>query len=272
MKPGDDCVDDVRAHDPESSPVSDPLATDPLATDPVGVLGDPDRAAGSFIFTVEHGGNALFGVPATATDRALLDDHWGWDPGAAAVTAGLVEALDGVAVVARFTRLLVDPNRALDSPSLIVPDCEGVPVSFNRGLTAEDRAARVRDLYGRYHDTLHHVTRRRLARGPARLVSMHSFTPVWRGVARPMELGVLFDRYAAHAAAVADALSRQGFVVALNAPYSGLDGMIHSVRRHGTAADVPYLEMEIRQDLVRDAAGVARVTAALREGLRAFAP
>lgn len=240
---------------------------------PVRIVGDPLKADGPFVFTCEHASNRLVGVEATAADRALVDDHWGFDRGIAPVTEALARALDCVAVLSDFSRLLVDPNRAIDSPTLVVERCGEVPVSFNQGLAPADIRHRIETLYAPYHGTVDRVCRARLARGPAHLVSMHSYTADFLGQPRPMEVGVLFDEYEAEAEALGAALEQQGFVVALNEPYSGKAGAFtYSIMKHGQAHGVPFIELEVRNDLIETAEQQAEVAARIGKALMVFAP
>jgi len=240
---------------------------------PFRIIGDPTRADGPFIFTCEHASNRLIGVEATPGDRRLLDDHWGYDRGIAPVTEALARALDSVAVLSDFSRLLVDPNRSIDSPTLVVERCGEVPVSFNQGLDKAAIRHRIEALYAPFHGAIDRVARARLDRGVARLVSMHSYTADFLGQARAMEIGVLFDAYAAEAEALAEALDGEGFIVALNAPYSGKAGAFtYSVMKHGQAHGVPFVELEVRNDLLATAEQQADVAARIGRALGAFAP
>lgn len=240
---------------------------------PVRVIGDPDAAPGPFLFTCEHASNRLIGVEPEPGDRALLDDHWGHDIGAGPLTEALAHRLDSLAVLSDFTRLLVDPNRGLDSPTLVVDRCGDVPVGFNRGLDRATIRRRIETLYAPYHGTVDRVLRARTQRGLTHLVSIHSFTPEYLGERRPMEVGVLFDDYALEANALAVALEAEGFAVALNAPYSGLGGaFVYSIMKHGRAHGVPFVELEVRNDLLRGEAERADVADRIARALVAFAP
>ena len=106
---------------------------------------------------------------------------------------------------------------------------------------------------------------------PFLLLAIHSFTPVYEGQRRAMELGVLFDdRYSLQGQELGRLLAAQGFCVALNEPYSGHDGLIYSVARHGATFSIPYLEIEIRQDLLESMPRIADVTARLDVALTQF--
>ncbi len=240
---------------------------------PFRVIGDPARAAGPFVFTCEHASNRLVGVEATAAERRLLDDHWGYDIGIAPVAEALARELDCVAVLSDFSRLLVDPNRAVASPDLVVERCADLPLSFNQGLDRATIRHRIETLYAPYHGAVDRVARARLARGPAHMVSMHSFTADFLGEKRPMEIGVLFDEHAALAERLAAALADEGFIVALNEPYSGKAGALtYSIMKHGRAHGVPFLEIEVRNDLIRTPAQQVAVALRIGRALDAFAP
>ena len=110
-------------------------------------------------------------------------------------------------------------------------------------------------------------------RGPVHLVSMHSYTADYLGEKRPMEIGVLFDEHEGYAEAIADALAAEGFSVALNAPYSGRTGaFVYSIMRHGRQHGVPFIELEVRQDLLADPASIDGVAQRIGRALTVFAP
>jgi predicted N-formylglutamate amidohydrolase len=116
--------------------------------------------------------------------------------------------------------------------------------------TAERRRRQER-YFDPYHDAIDRTIRARKAVGaPVRLCSIHSFTPLYLGRARPMEVGVLFDEHDEYAWRLEGALAEQGFEAILNAPYSGREGMMYAAQRHGTAREILYLELEVRQDMI----------------------
>lgn len=246
-----------------------------MADDPVEHAGD-SGSSGPFVFTCEHASAAMrLGIVAGDGDRALLADHWGSDLGAADVTRELVALLGGQAVLARFSRLIIDANRDVDCPSLILEEADGVAISFNQKVSALERRRRLDRLFDPYHAAVEQALdgRRRLG-APFHLVSIHSFTPVFRGERRDLDVGVLFDDHETEAARVAAALAGRGFASALNKPYSGKapEGLIYSAKRNAEYGGVKYLELEIRQDLIAtpDAARrvAGRIAAALGEGFR----
>ena len=219
------------------------------------ILGRPSR--GGLLFTCEHASNR---VPRPwrlrPADRALLRTHWGYDIGARPLTAELVRLSGGTGVLSRFSRLLIDPNRAPDDPTAVLRECDDGAPTFNRAPTPT--ATRVDRFHAPFHATLDRVIR---VRRPRFLCSVHTFTPVFRAKPRPMEAGVLFDRHDDVADALLHALRAEGVRAEANEPYSGKAGLIYSANRHGETHALPYLEIEVRQDLVaneRLARGMAR--------------
>ena len=237
----------------------------PLRTDAWESVGVP--TPGGVLYTCEHASNR---VPAPwrlrPSDRRLLGLHWGYDIGAAAVTRSLARRSGAPALLSRFSRLLIDPNRdPADDTAVLAHTDDGAP-TFNRQRDVHERVER---FHHPFHAALDAAVRRLR---PRWIVSVHSFTPSFRGQARRMEAGVLFDRYDDDALRLVDAMRAEGLQTEANAPYSGKDGLIYSAARHGAAHGGPYLEIELRQDLIasgRAARGVAgRVHAALvRAGL-----
>ncbi len=140
-------------------------------------------------------------------------------------------------------------------------------------MDAAERRRRQERYFDPYHDAIDRTIRARKGVGtPLRLCSIHSFTPLYLGRARPMEVGVLFDAHDEHAWRLEGALAEQGFETVLNAPYSGRDGMIYSAQRHGTAHDIVYLELEVRQDLIDTRAKALATGRRIARALAYYAP
>lgn len=224
---------------------------------------------GRFFFTCEHASNHVFDFVLSQSDAALLSEHWGYDLGVAPLTTKLAERLDAPAVLSNFSRLLIDPNRELISETLIRTECDGQLVNFNRDLTAEQRQERIDRFYTPFHDSIDNAVSQSRSRHPSRpMVSMHSFTPVFQGKQREVEIGILFDDFEEDAHQLAAALTASGFKTGLNVPYSGYDGFIYSVKHHAEKAGAKYLELEVRQDLIADDGGQERVAKAVASALQ----
>lgn len=200
------------------------------------------------VFTCEHASNQL---PETwswsAEDEWIRETHWAFDIGAAEVTRRLVERMGAVGVLAKFSRLLVDPNRDLEAGSLYRKQAEGKALRLNTTLEAADMERRVEEFYRPYHQTVDRCIRQTTG---APVFAIHSFTPVYAGTARPMEVGVLFDHSDELGFRVAEGLQGEGFEIALNEPYSGKNGMMFSAYRHAFEHQREALEFELRQDLL----------------------
>jgi predicted N-formylglutamate amidohydrolase len=233
-------------------------------------VGQPGRVPSRYIFTCEHASNTVNHHPVTPSDQTLLSQHWGWDIGAAALVEVLCEKTCAIGVLGTESRLVIDVNRHPDSDTLIVPSCEGIPVSFNQNITPEDLELRL-DIFNDFHGGLRSAIQRQSGLGVHRLVSIHSFTPVWQGVPRDIEVGVLFDRYTAEAQRIAQALQTQGVKAGLNVPYSGMIGeLMYSATMHGDEHHLPYLEFEIRQDLLTTEQDIEKMAQCLVTALEVF--
>lgn len=223
----------------------------------------------SAVVTCEHASERL---PApwswSDEDRWLVGTHWAYDLGARDVALELTRTIGSVGVLARFSRLLVDANRTTDAADLFRSMAEGRRVALNASVDATERARRLA-LFDAYHAAVASA----VAASPARIVfSVHTFTPVYEGVRRAVEIGVLFDEEQALAEGLATRLSRAGFVVALNEPYSGKSGLIYSAERHARAEGRRALELEMRQDLAVDPSIRARAVEAVADFLGRAAP
>jgi predicted N-formylglutamate amidohydrolase len=193
-------------------------------------------------------------------DESLLMRHIGWDIGAAEVTRGLAARLDAPAVLAGYSRLVVDCNRGLEDPSSMPAVSDGIAVPGNAGLSAEARQARTASLYWPYHDAI----ARRLdvfgaqGRTPA-MLSIHSFTPVMNGFVRPWHVGILWDKDPRiPAPLLANLRAHPDLVVGDNEPYSAKEPAGYTVRTHAVPAGLPHVALEIRQDLIDTASGAQR--------------
>ncbi|MCB9742984.1 MAG: N-formylglutamate amidohydrolase [Alphaproteobacteria bacterium] len=241
------------------------------AVELIGLDDDP----GPLVLTCEHASKRIpQPLVASAQDAHWLDTHWGWDIGAAEVTRELARLSASPAVLTRVSRLVSDANRDPSDPTWVreVLAEGGVEhtLDFNRGLDEAERARRVALYHAPYHACVDALVAQRLLAGRrVLLLSVHSFTPVFDRVARPMEIGVLYVDHEPLAERYAAALSAEGFATALNAPYSGRDGLMYAAHRHGTSHDVVYLELELRQDLLLSVPACHSVASKLHAALGA---
>jgi predicted N-formylglutamate amidohydrolase len=219
----------------------------------------PASGTGSgLMFLCDHASNRL--PPEYGTlglDPGLLTTHIASDIGAADVTRALAARFESPAILARWSRLLADLNRGEDDPTLVMKLSDGSVVPGNRDADAAEIARRIAFYHAPYHARIAQEIAEISGRGivPV-LVSMHSFTPRWKGFARPWEVGVLWDRDARLARPMIEALAGAGLRVGNNEPYSGeLEN--DCLYRHGTMNGLPHVLIEIRQDLIADSARAA---------------
>jgi predicted N-formylglutamate amidohydrolase len=217
------------------------------------------EGASPFVLIGDHAGRL---VPTALGELGLPDAersrHIGWDIGISALGARLSTALGAPFVEQRYSRLVVDCNRGPEAPDAVPAVSDGTLVPGNRNLTDAARAARFAEIHEPYHRIIATLLADRRDRGQeTTLVALHSFTPTMRGVDRPWHCGLLHHlgdtRFVAP---MLDAFHRDpALVVGDNQPYA-MDGIDYSVPRHAYP-DLPYIEIEVRQDLLADDAGVA---------------
>ena len=216
----------------------------------------PGAPESAFVITGDHASRR---IPASLGNLGLSDAdisrHIGWDIGIGAVVEYLANDLDAFAIRQNYSRLVVDCNRPLASPTLIAEVSESTPIPGNTGLPSAQRQQRLDEIYWPYHRAIDAELDRRLAAAvPTLFVSMHSFTPTFHGEARLWHLGVLHHRRADLAQKALALLRESGeWVVGDNEPYAITLTAEYSIPAHAEARDLPCIELEIRQDLIADA-------------------
>jgi predicted N-formylglutamate amidohydrolase len=218
---------------------------------------DGDPAAG-ILLLCDHASSV---VPPGYGDLGLpkreFARHIAYDIGAAGVTRRLAAKLGVPAVLSTYSRLLIDPNRGEDDPTLVMRLSDGAVVPGNAHVDVAERARRIALFHAPYHAAIDGAIDRALQAGrPPLLVSMHSFTPVWRGTARIWQVGILWDADPRLALPLIAALGEDGsLTVGDNEPYHG--ALINDcLYRHGTRRGLAHALIEIRQDLIGDEGGM----------------
>jgi len=203
---------------------------------------------------VDHASNRVPDGIDLGIESAVRESHRGWDIGAAA----LAEAMGFPAFLANVSRLVVDLNREVDAPALVPVESDGISIPGNRG-DLSGRATHWHD----YHDAL---GVRIAANRPKLLLSLHSFTPqltMRPAELRPWQVGILYNQDDRAARIAIARLGAAGVNVGDQLPYSG-KVLNATMNRHGEAAGIPYLGVEMRQDLIADETGVAHWARVLR--------
>ncbi len=186
--------------------------------------------------------------------------HLALDIGAGQLTERLAESLGITAVLARYSRLVVDCNRQLLDPSAFLEFSDGVIVPGNRNLRAADKASRSDAIYWPYHRAIDAQLQRLTVVGPPpAFVSVHSFTPVLNGESRPWQVGVLWDTDTRLSDLFLDDFRAAGYEVGDNEPYSGKAPQDFTIDHHAQDTGLPHVGIEIRQDLIDDEAGVSAI-------------
>ena len=209
------------------------------------------RLDAGVLFICDHASNALPEAYGTlGLPPAELDRHIGYDIGAAAVTRRLARRFEAPAILSRFSRLLIDPNRGADDPTLVMQLSDGAIIPGNAGIGAGEVESRLDRFWRPYRSAVSQMIEAMIAAAPPPVIlSIHSFTPSWRGRARRWEVGVLWDSDPRLAAPLIVALAEAGLIVGDNEPYDGAlvgDTLDEEVTGRGLAG----LLIEIRQDLI----------------------
>jgi predicted N-formylglutamate amidohydrolase len=220
-----------------------------------------------YVLVCEHASNRLpkslgtLGLPESQLQR-----HIAWDIGAEQVARLLSRLLGAPLVLQRYSRLAYDCNRPPDSADAMPEISETTHIPGNRHLSPDDKLMRTREIYRPFHAAVADLLDRRAAEGAKSVVvSIHSFTPVYKGRVRAVELGILHDRDSG----LADTLITSFPTVdaRLNEPYGPEDGVLHTLNLHAAPRGLRHAMIEIRNDFLLDERGqvewAERLSAAL---------
>ncbi|MDG2532683.1 N-formylglutamate amidohydrolase [Sphingomonas sp. HITSZ_GF] len=210
-----------------------------------------EGGAADVLLLCDHASNAVPADIDLGIDPALLDNHIAIDIGAAAVTRALAAKLDCPAILATVSRLVIDLHREPDHVGLIPHRSDGHLVPGNESV---DKAARI----ARFHAPYHRLIRERVrAQRPRLILSIHSFTPCLEhgGTDRPWQVGILYNRDTRAARPAVQFFRDRGFTTGDNEPYSGRL-LNATLNRHAEGQGIPSVAIEIRNDLIREDAGV----------------
>ena len=194
-------------------------------------------------------------IPAKYSDLGLAGDalqsHAAWDPGALALAKGLSARLNAKLVTSDVSRLVYDCNRPPSAPDAMPYQSEAITVPGNRNLTAAQRQERVEDYYEPFRAALAETI---AATAMAVIVTIHSFTPIYHGKTRAVEIGVLHDSDARLADVMLDrAHHHTDRLVARNEPYGPEHGVTHTLKEHALANGHLNVMLEVRNDLIQEA-------------------
>ena len=227
-----------------------------------------------FLILCDHASNFVPSeLGALGLPQGDLDRHIAYDIGALDVAEKIAETLNCPLVASQFSRLLIDPNRGLDDPTLVMKLSDGSIIPANKNIDPfQDKAAwqgRIDAYYRPYNQAIEAAIDDALGAGQVPIIlSVHSFTPIWRGQARPWQAAVLWDQDARLRDVLIDYMAHQdGIHFGDNEPYSGRLKN-DCLYRHGTQKGLPHALIELRQDLIGDEAGRAAWAAHMVEVMR----
>ena len=222
--------------------------------------------ASPLLLVADHAGNmmpralARLGVAESECVR-----HIAWDIGIGGLGRMLADALDATLIRQNYSRLVIDCNRPLDAPGSIPEISELTLVPGNVGLSEAEKAARAQAIFRPYHERIEAALERRRRAGRASaLIALHSFTPVFKGMARAWHVALLYNRDPRLARNLLDLLRQEaGFVVGDNEPYFVSDTTDYTIPVHGERRGLPHALIEIRQDLIAEESGQQQWSARL---------
>jgi predicted N-formylglutamate amidohydrolase len=227
-----------------------------LAIDPPVVEFIPASSSRKLLLLCDHAGNA---VPSTLHGLGLneryFSQHIAIDIGAAEVTRDLAKRLGATAILARYSRLVIDCNRHPEAADLIPEISDGIAIPNNANLFAAERTRRIEQFHVPFHTAIKETTGR--LEDPV-IISIHSYTPMMKGVPRPWKAGILWNQDDRLARQLIDLLAaEEGMLIGDNQPYSGKK-LYYTLDTHAGARGLLHAGIEIRQDLICDPEGVAQ--------------
>ncbi|CNH98362.1 MULTISPECIES: N-formylglutamate amidohydrolase [Yersinia] len=235
-----------------SNTISYPLLRD---GDPQAAVIENPESCSPFILLADHAGQRIptqlgdLGLPAGEIDR-----HIGWDIGSLATAQLLSQYLDATLIHQRYSRLVIDCNRTPGIASSIPEISEHTRIVRNIGVTVEEAQARRIEVFQPYHDLITQTLDRRRDSGqPSVIISMHSFTPSFKNSDRPWQIGTLFNRNPDFALQLVALLQQDSSLhVGINEPYAMTDATDFTLPFHAEQRQLPYVGIEIRQDLITE--------------------
>ncbi|WP_239025307.1 N-formylglutamate amidohydrolase [Rhodoligotrophos defluvii] len=240
--------------------------------EPVEVI-NPSGAS-PFFLVCEHAGNRIPRALGTlGLSEQDLRTHIAWDIGAEPMARLMADILDATLVLQRYSRLVVDCNRPPASSEAMPEVSELTPIPGNMALTPEGRQARIDAVFTPFHDRIAALLdERQMAGRQSVLVTLHSFTPIYKGFQRPWHVGAQYNRAPALSHALNALLARDpALEIADNVPYPVNDLTHYTIPVHGEQRGIPHTMIEVRNDLVTSETGQARwaerLTGVLTEAL-----
>lgn len=211
---------------------------------------------GEFVIVCEHASNY---IPPEYNSLGLQEDvlekHIAWDPGALAVAQTMSKLLDAPLVEQCISRLVYDCNRPPEAHNAMPVQSEIFEIPGNRGLTQKERDERIANIYVPFRKALSSCLDQKISEGlnPV-VITVHSFTPLYKGEKRDVEIGLLHDQDDRFAKGLIKSFSLEAnhYDLRLNEPYAPIDGVTHTLTEHALPRGLMNVMLEIRNDLISD--------------------
>lgn len=218
----------------------------------VDIIGQAGQA--SIILVCEHASSF---IPSELRGLGLLKktlhSHIVWDIGAFDVAQKLCHMFDAPLISGAISRLVYDCNRPFDAPDAIPQQCEIYEIPGNKNLSQAEKQYRFEHIHNPFHEALGAIIERQIGRTykPVILITLHSFTPFYNGQNRNLDIGYLFHKSDDIAVMAVTREQKVGVMrAAINKPYSALDGVTYTLKKHGDARGLKNVMVEIRNDLI----------------------
>ncbi len=244
----------------------------PEPGDPPAVTVVNEAGRSPYVLLCEHASRTIpprydsLGLPEHELTR-----HIAWDIGAEGIARHLSKALDAPLILSGYSRLLIDCNRPIGVASSIPEVSETTTIPGNIGIDAGERQHRADRFYWPFQKAVFaHLDERQRKETPTIIFGVHTFTPVFKGLVRPWHAGVLYRKSADFGERLLAHLAEPGLTLAANEPYSIEDDHDQTVPVHGEARGLEAVLIEVRQDLVAEAAGQKQWADRLARGLKAL--
>ncbi len=230
--------------------------TEPLISEEAAAQVENIDGKSDVVLVCEHAGRQLpqF-LGSLGIDNKLMSAHIAWDIGVAGMAGTMSTELNAPLVLQRYSRLVYDCNRSFDEVDAIAEVSDEVIIPENQNLSKAQRQHRYDVVYQPFYEAINNIIESRTRQGRRSvIVTVHSFTPIFKGQQRNVELGVIHDSDTRLADAVLLQAQRdQSYYAARNRPYSAEDGVTHTLITHGIKNNLPNLMFEVRNDLIADA-------------------
>ena len=229
------------------------------------------KGAAKILLVADHASNRIpRSLNGLGLDEATRQQHIAWDVGTDRIVRHLSRLFDAPAVIAGYSRLLIDVNRSLTDPTSILANSGGIRVPGNESVDEEQHRLRVHSLFTPYRraiDGMRHQFRDRDI--IPSLISIHSFTPNFNGDIRPWQIGILWDKDPRIAVPLMELLGQypEGIIIGDNLPYSGKHTADYTIDHHAESNGLPHVSIEFRQDLVDTEAGARKWALIIHQAL-----